>query len=121
MGIHPLAHFAEISCKKHKIPHIIQGLINFIIGDLFVKVAKKPGELEKMADEALKQIEDRQYTAELYEEITFHGREQSCHHSMIIAFLFIHGADCLKHNLIQLLFQRVWGNMGLHSVEKTAR
>ena len=32
------------------------------------KVAKKPGELEKMADEALKQIEDRQYTAELYEE-----------------------------------------------------
>lgn len=32
------------------------------------KVAKKLGELEKMADEALKQIEDRQYTAELYDE-----------------------------------------------------
>lgn len=32
------------------------------------KVAKKPRELEKMADEALKQIADRQYAAELYDD-----------------------------------------------------
>lgn len=32
------------------------------------KVVGRPGDLEKMADEALKQIEDRQYAAELYDE-----------------------------------------------------
>lgn len=32
------------------------------------RVAKKPRDLEKMADEAIRQIEDRQYIAELLDD-----------------------------------------------------